>query len=279
MGTKNSSVDTRDRAIQLAKEVGCTHYSVNIDKMVAAVEETFADMTGMKPKFSAHGGSFGENIALQNIQARLRMVFSYMQAQLLPWVEGGVGSLLVLSSGNVDEALRGYLTKYDCSSGDLNPIGAISKVDLKAFLHWGATNLGYPSLADVLRAPPTAELVPIESGEVQLDEVEMGMTYEELGIFGRLRKLHRCGPVSMFRSLVEEWKHTMSVEKVAEKVKHFFKYYSINRHKMTTITPSYHAENYSPDDNRFDLRQFLYNISWPWQFRAIDNLVEQFKQK
>lgn len=27
---------------------------------------------------------------------------------------------------------------------------------------------------------------------------------------------------------------------------------------MTTLTPSYHAEQYSPDDNRFDLRPFLY---------------------
>ena len=31
---------------------------------------------------------------------------------------------------------------------------------------------------------------------------------------------------------------------------------------MTTITPSYHAENYSPDDNRYDLRQFLYPIKF-----------------
>jgi NAD+ synthase (glutamine-hydrolysing) len=34
-------------------------------------------------------------------------------------------------------------------------------------------------------------------------------------------------------------------------VKHFFKYYAINRHKATVLTPSYHAENYSPDDNRW----------------------------
>jgi hypothetical protein len=53
-------------------------------------------------------------------------------------------------------------------------------------------------------------------------------------------------------------------------VKFFFKHYSINRHKLTTLTPSYHAENYSPDDNRFDLRQFLYNTAWSWQFAAID---------
>ena len=83
---------------------------------------------------------------------------------------------------------------------------------------------------------------------------------------------------------------------IAQKVKRFFFYYGINRHKMTTLTPvraliprspvrlssqrpqllsrsrswwgaagvgvllqlaqSYHAEEYSPDDNRFDLRQF-----------------------
>lgn len=60
---------------------------------------------------------------------------------------------------------------------------------------------------------------------------------------------------------------------VAEKVKHFFRMYSVNRHKMTTVTPSYHAESYSPDDNRFDLRPFLYNTRWTWQFRCIDNQV------
>ena len=33
----------------------------------------------------------------------------------------------MLSSANLDESLRGYFTKYDCSSGDLNPIGSVSK--------------------------------------------------------------------------------------------------------------------------------------------------------
>ena len=33
------------------------------------------------------------------------------------------GYLLVLGSANVDESLRGYMTKYDCSSADINPIG------------------------------------------------------------------------------------------------------------------------------------------------------------
>jgi len=49
--------------------------------------------------------------------------------------------------------------------------------------------------------------------------------------------------------------------------------YAINRHKATVLTPAYHAESYSPDDNRFDLRQFLYNARWTWQFRRIDEMV------
>ena len=44
----------------------------------------------------------------------------------------------------------------------------------------------------------------------------------------------------------------------------------MNRHKATTLTPAYHAESYSPDDNRYDHRQFLYNTAWPWQFKCID---------
>ena len=44
---------------------------------------------------------------------------------------------------------------------------------------------------------------------------------------------------------------------------------------MTTLTPAYHAEAYSPDDNRFDLRQFLYNSTWSWQFKKIDKLAEE----
>lgn len=34
-------------------------------------------------------------------------------------------------------------------------------------------------------------------------------------------------------------------------------------------------QSYSPEDNRFDLRQFLYNARWPYQFRKIDQLVSE----
>ena len=49
----------------------------------------------------------------------------------------------------MDEGLRGYMTKYDCSSGDLNPIGAISKQDLKRMLQWASIEYNYRVLAEI----------------------------------------------------------------------------------------------------------------------------------
>jgi len=131
------------------------------------------------------------------------------------------------------------------------------------------------------------------------------MSYAELGWFGFLRKVARCGPVTMFNRLVYEW-DDVEPSKVAEKVrclvlvpssgdplvcshalgvactnalqvKKFFFYYGINRHKATTLTPSYHAEGYSPDDNRFDLRPFLYPSQWKRQFAKVDEMAAKFE--
>lgn len=277
MGTKNSSKETRKRAKLIAQQIGASHLDIDIDTVVTAGHKLFSKVTGKTPQFKVHGGSRAENLALQNIQARLRMVLSYLFAQLLPWVNGRRGALLVLGTGNVDEALRGYLTKYDCSSADINPIGGISKVDLRRFLNWAATQKGYPVLAEVVAAPPTAELEPLTETYTQHDETDMGMSYQELSRFGRLRKVDRCGPLAMFEKLVFEWDHLPPAE-VAEKVKHFFTYYAVNRHKQTVLTPAYHAESYSPDDNRFDLRQFLYNVRWTWQYKRIDRWLAEYEQ-
>eukprot|EP01031_Cornospumella_fuschlensis_P033728 gene33728-40805_t len=278
MGTSHSSRLTQDRAQRLAEAVNSYHNTLFIDEIVAAMLKVFSLISGRVPRFTVQGGSMSEDLALQNIQARLRMVMAYLCAQLFPWLRGNAGFLLVLGSANVDEALRGYMTKYDCSSADINPIGGMCKGDLKKMLGYVATTYNLPVLNEIAAAPPTAELRPISDngsggngdGEhTQLDEEEMGMTYDELGVFGKLRKIYHCGPVKMFVKLLELWKHITPAE-VAEKVKRFFRFYAINRHKLTTLTPAYHAESYSPDDNRFDLRPFLYNTAWPRQFNTID---------
>uniref|UniRef100_A0A669E6E6 Glutamine-dependent NAD(+) synthetase n=1 Tax=Oreochromis niloticus TaxID=8128 RepID=A0A669E6E6_ORENI len=276
MASENSSEDTRNRARDLANQIGSTHMNINIDMAVKGILGIFSAVSGRWPQFRASGGSRRENLALQNVQARVRMVLAYLFAQLSLWARGRPGGLLVLGSANVDESLTGYFTKYDCSSADINPIGGISKTDLKCFLLHCAKQLQLTALRSILAAPPTAELEPLTDGRVsQTDEADMGMTYSELSVIGRLRKISKCGPFSMFCKLIHTWKDALSPSEVAQKVKRFFRMYSVNRHKMTTVTPSYHAESYSPDDNRFDLRPFLYNASWSWQFRCIDDQVTQ----
>ncbi|RYO77391.1 hypothetical protein DL762_009291 [Monosporascus cannonballus] len=106
------------------------------------------------------------------------------------------------------------------------------------------------------------ELEPITETYVQSDEVDMGMTYDELTVFGRLRKVDKLGPYGMFQRLAHEWganrprgedgtTPVYTPRQVAEKVKRFFHFYAINRHKLTTLTPALHCNDYSPDDNRF----------------------------
>lgn len=99
----------------------------------------------------------------------------------------------------------------------MNPIGGISKTDLKRFIAFAETSFNLPILADFLDAVPTAELEPITADYVQSDAVDMGMSYDDLSIYGRLRKVEKCGPYSMFIKLVQEraWYETMSPAEVS----------------------------------------------------------------
>lgn len=79
------------------------------------------------------------------------------------------------------------MTKYDCSSADINPIGGISKTDLRMFMNYAKDEFGIPIIGEIITAPPTAELEPLKHGQLaQTDEEDMGMTYAELSQFGRL---------------------------------------------------------------------------------------------
>ncbi|XP_078405628.1 glutamine-dependent NAD(+) synthetase isoform X3 [Cetorhinus maximus] len=192
MASENSSRDTCNRAKELAEQIGSYHINLNIDPAVKAMIGIFSLVTGKLPQFSVHGGCRRENLALQNVQARIRMVVAYLFAQLCLWTSGKPGGSLVLGSANVDESLRGYMTKYDCSSADINPIGGISKTDLRNFIQYCIENFQLTALRSIMSAPPTAELEPLSEGQTsQTDEADMGMTYAELSVYGKLRKIAR----------------------------------------------------------------------------------------
>jgi len=112
MASEFSGVETRRRAKALCAALGANHSSIMIDPITDAVKSVYAGMemhhettAGLGGEASgeeaASGGaeraerkgikrpditaSHEENIALQNIQARSRMVMAYFMAQLLPW--------------------------------------------------------------------------------------------------------------------------------------------------------------------------------------------------
>jgi NAD+ synthase (glutamine-hydrolysing) len=75
--------------------------NTDIDEIFNAHKTLLVQTTGVEPRFKVHGGSTSENLTLQNIQARSRLVTAYSFAQHLPTSRKrpGGGSLLVLASG------------------------------------------------------------------------------------------------------------------------------------------------------------------------------------
>lgn len=193
------------------------------------------------------------------------------------------------------------------------------------FIDWAKENFHLPILSEFLEATPTAELEPLTADYVQSDEVDMGMTYAELSVFGILRKVHKLGPWGMYERLLYLWSRPpppaesapthsgpndvtkssassssrhrhqashqsadsvhaaiqgrgLSPREIMDKVIHFWDTHKNNRHKMTVITPAVHMEQYSPDDNRYDLRPFLYP-RFTWAYAKMRQSVEALEAR
>jgi NAD+ synthetase len=194
------------------------------------------------------------DIPLQNIQARIRMVVAYLVGQM----SGTNGYLLNLGSSNSDEVYIGYYTKYDASSADLNPIGSLPKVYIQRILIVFGNTLD--KLYGIINQEPTAELIPGLIGGNQTDEDEIGLKYMEMSELSRLMS-SGYGPLDSFMKITTEPNEVFSEGTNAsklEKVINFNNRYRINRHKVVILPPSVHLLSHSPDDNRYNMRPFLY---------------------
>lgn len=70
-----------------------------------------------------------------------------------------------------------------------------------------------------------------------------------------------------------------NVEDLADKIKKFFTYYGINRHKCTILPPAFHYDPEGCDDNRYDMRPFIYATDWSYQFEIIDERVREIQKR
>jgi NAD+ synthetase len=194
------------------------------------------------------------DIPLQNIQARIRMIMSYLIGQL----SKTNGYLLNLGSANSDEVYVGYYTKYDASSADINPIGSLPKIYIQRILIVFGNTLD--KLYGIINQEPTAELLPGLIGGNQTDEDDIGLKYMEMSELSKLMSVG-YGPLDTFMKIATEPNdnfNTISSISKLEKIRIFYNRYRMNRHKAVILPPSVHLLSYSPDDNRYNMRPFLY---------------------
>lgn len=108
-----------------------------------------------------HFGHKKDRIVYGNVQARIRMVYLYQQAN--------VKNCMVIGTTNKTEYNIGYFTKYGDGAVDLEPILHLDKGQVYEI----AYELGVPD--EFISAVPTAGLWYGQS-----DEEEIGMKYREL---------------------------------------------------------------------------------------------------
>lgn len=76
---KQSSRETRQRAKDLAEAIGSYHVNLDIDDVYEAQKKLVVNTVGFEPKFKVEGGTVQENLTLQCLQARIRMVTAYVR--------------------------------------------------------------------------------------------------------------------------------------------------------------------------------------------------------
>lgn len=99
--------------------------------------------------------------AISNIKPRVRMTTLYTLGQSLGY--------LVVGTGNLSERMLGYFTKWGDGACDLNPIGNLTKSEVRIL----AKHIGIPD--EIINKPPSANLF-----EGQTDEDELGMSYYDI---------------------------------------------------------------------------------------------------
>ena len=68
LGSEHSSTATTARSKGVAEAIGAYHLYINIDIVVSALLTMFVMVTKLTPRFKSNGGTWSEDLALQNIQ-------------------------------------------------------------------------------------------------------------------------------------------------------------------------------------------------------------------
>ncbi len=232
--TRNSGPVTLAAARGVAEAIGADFFLFDVEPIVEQYTKIVAGAIGRDLTWQR------DDLALQNIQARVRSPGVWMLANLR-------GALL-LATSNRSEAAVGYATMDGDTSGGLSPIAGIDKAFLRTWLRWmettGPEGVGpLPALAAVNVQQPTAELRP-PSAE-QTDEGDL-MPYEVLDAIERMAIRDKQLPLEVF--LLLEPKFTQYPrEQLAFWVERFFRLWCRNQWKRERYAPSFHVDDENLD--------------------------------
>jgi NAD+ synthase (glutamine-hydrolysing) len=232
--TENSSVSTRTAAQKVANALGAQYHEWEISSLVSLYHQLISQTIGRPLNWET------DDLALQNIQARVRAPGIWMLANLK--------NALLLSTSNRSEAAVGYATMDGDTCGGLSPIAGIDKAFLLKWIVWlqkhgpnGHFAIG--ALDSVTQLQPTAELRPAQSA--QTDENDL-MPYPVLDAIERAAIRDKRSPQEVFSLLQVDFpEYEASHLKVW--VIRFFKLWAQNQWKRERYAPSFHLDDESLD--------------------------------
>ena len=232
--TTNSSDTTSRAARTLAEGIGAEYHHFDVDPLVRQYRRTIEESLGRELSWET------DDIALQNIQARVRAPGVWMLANIK-------GALLV-STSNRSEAAVGYATMDGDTSGGLSPIAGIDKAFLRQWLRWLETRgpdsrVCYPFLALVNGQAATAELRPQE--RMQTDEEDL-MPYEILDEIERAAIRDKMEPGEI-KALVRRKYPDHGVAQIEFWLERFFNLWCRNQWKRERYAPSFHVDDENLD--------------------------------
>jgi len=159
MATDNSGETTEKAAESLANELGARFHSFEVQEAVDTHISLIEEVVGRALSWD----NYTDDLALQNVQARLR--------GSLIWMLANLEHALLLSTSNKSEAAVGYTTMDGDTSGGLSPIADIPKSLVSLWLQWAGGFHNISSLQKIAELEPTAELRPKENE--QTDEGDL----------------------------------------------------------------------------------------------------------
>jgi NAD+ synthase (glutamine-hydrolysing) len=232
--TRNSSDVTRNAARAVSEALGAEHFEFDVDAIVQSYVEVVSGAIGRPLSWEQ------DDLALQNIQARVRAPGVWMLANLR--------NALLLATSNRSEAAVGYTTMDGDTCGGLSPIAGIDKAFLRQWLKWmehhgpsGAWPL--PALRAVNEQQPTAELRPLTSHQTDEDDL---MPYDLLDAIERAAIRDKLSPLEVFQ-LMESRFPDLTREQLGIWVERFFRLWCRNQWKRERYAPSFHLDDQNLD--------------------------------